>query len=128
MIYDQLYGLNSQLRPQPQMVETWEVSDDQSTYTFTLYPDMQFQDGTPEAAEFKALFSKAFPKLYKKVRFPDSSSIGIKPISREGSERRTAFIVQTPDCILGLGNKSGESSIQTNIKRRELVREHVATA
>jgi isocitrate dehydrogenase len=28
-----------------------------------------------------------FPKSYKKIRFPESSGIGIKPVSREGSER-----------------------------------------
>ena len=28
-----------------------------------------------------------FPKFYGKIRFPDSSGIGIKPVSREGTER-----------------------------------------
>ena len=55
--------------------------------TEDIYAGIEFQDGTPEAAEFKKLFSQAFPKLYGKIRFPGSSSIGIKPISREGTER-----------------------------------------
>ncbi|MDQ3069770.1 MAG: NADP-dependent isocitrate dehydrogenase [Acidobacteriota bacterium] len=55
--------------------------------TEDIYAGIEFQDGTPEAAEFKRIFQDAFPKLYKKIRFPESSSIGIKPISREGSER-----------------------------------------
>ncbi|MBA3949724.1 MAG: NADP-dependent isocitrate dehydrogenase, partial [Acidobacteria bacterium] len=55
--------------------------------TEDIYAGIEFRDGTPEAEEFKKVFSQAFPKLYKKVRFPDSSSLGIKPISREGSER-----------------------------------------
>ena len=55
--------------------------------TEDIYAGIEFQDGTPEAAEFKALFEKAFPKLFKKIRFPGSSSIGVKPISREGTER-----------------------------------------
>lgn len=33
------------------MAESWEVSDDQSTFTFKLYPDMIFQDGTPANAQ-----------------------------------------------------------------------------
>ena len=34
------------------------------------------------------LFAAAFPKLFKKIRFPDDASgFGIKPISREGTER-----------------------------------------
>src|SRR5688500_16685647 len=55
--------------------------------TEDIYAGIEFQDGTPEAAKFKELFNQAFPKLFKKIRFPDSSSIGIKPISREGTER-----------------------------------------
>jgi peptide/nickel transport system substrate-binding protein len=33
------------------MAESWEVSDDQSTYTFKLHPDMIFHDGTPANAQ-----------------------------------------------------------------------------
>src|SRR5690606_41971206 len=30
---------------------------------------------------------ESFPKLFKKIRFPKSASIGIKPVSKEGTER-----------------------------------------
>jgi isocitrate dehydrogenase len=33
------------------------------------------------------LFKQNFPKAYAKIRFPESSGIGIKPVSREGTER-----------------------------------------
>lgn len=33
------------------MAESWEVSEDQSTFTFHLYPDMLFHDGTPANAQ-----------------------------------------------------------------------------
>jgi isocitrate dehydrogenase len=55
--------------------------------TEDIYAGIEFRDGTPEVEEFKKVFAASFPKLYKKVRFPASSGIGIKPISREGSER-----------------------------------------
>ena len=55
--------------------------------TEDIYAGIEFQEGTPEVAEFKKLLSQAFPKLYKKIRFPDTTALGIKPISREGSER-----------------------------------------
>ena len=55
--------------------------------TEDIYAGIEFRDGTPEAEELRKLFAQAFPKLYKKIRFPDSSGIGIKPISREGTER-----------------------------------------
>jgi isocitrate dehydrogenase len=55
--------------------------------TEDIYAGIEFRDGTPEVDEFKKVFSQSFPKLFKKIRFPESSSIGIKPVSREGSER-----------------------------------------
>ena len=40
-----------------------------------------------------AAFKDSFPKQYKKIRFPETSGIGIKPVSIEGTERlvRSAF-------------------------------------
>ena len=55
--------------------------------TEDIYAGIEFREGTPEVEEFKKLFESGFPKLYKKIRFPATSGIGIKPISREGSER-----------------------------------------
>jgi isocitrate dehydrogenase len=55
--------------------------------TEDIYAGIEFREGTPEVEEFKKLFEGGFPKLYKKIRFPATSGIGIKPISREGSER-----------------------------------------
>ncbi|HJT06935.1 MAG TPA: ABC transporter substrate-binding protein, partial [Stellaceae bacterium] len=36
MVYDTLFALDEHFKPQPQMVDTWKVSDDKLTYTFTL--------------------------------------------------------------------------------------------
>src|SRR6187402_2849918 len=55
--------------------------------TEDIYAGIEFQEGTPEVDEFKRLFAASFPKLFKKIRFPGSSGIGLKPISREGTER-----------------------------------------
>jgi len=55
--------------------------------TEDIYAGIEFQEGSPEAQQFRTLFASAFPKLYKKIRFPESSGFGIKPISREGTER-----------------------------------------
>jgi len=55
--------------------------------TEDIYAGIEFRDGTPEVVEFRKVFAAAFPKMYKKMRFPESSGVGIKPISREGSER-----------------------------------------
>ncbi|MFC7555440.1 ABC transporter substrate-binding protein [Pseudoroseomonas wenyumeiae] len=47
MIWDQLYGLDSNLQPQPQMVEGHTVEDDGKLWTFTLRPGLKFHDGEP---------------------------------------------------------------------------------
>jgi isocitrate dehydrogenase len=55
--------------------------------TEDIYAGIEFQMGTEDNKKFMAYFKEAFPKLYKKIRFPETSGIGIKPVSKEGSER-----------------------------------------
>jgi peptide/nickel transport system substrate-binding protein len=47
MIYDTLFAVDNAFSVQPQMVETWQVSDDKLTYTFTLRDGLKFHDGEP---------------------------------------------------------------------------------
>jgi len=49
-IYDTLFALDSELKPQPQMVGNWGVSDDKKTYTFELRDGLGWHDGTPVTA------------------------------------------------------------------------------
>jgi len=55
--------------------------------TEDIYAGIEFEQGSPESEKFKKLFKEAFPKLYGKIRFPDTSGIGIKAVSQEGTER-----------------------------------------
>ena len=55
--------------------------------TEDIYAGIEFEAGSEANAKFLALFKEAFPKEFGKIRFPDSTGIGIKPVSREGSER-----------------------------------------
>ncbi len=50
MVYDQLFALDANRRPQPQMAEGWTLSPDNRTYTITLRPGLTFHDGTPVRA------------------------------------------------------------------------------
>ena len=52
-----------------------------------IYAGMELRHGTPEMEEFKSLFKKAFPAEYAKIRYPETSGLGIMPISIEGTER-----------------------------------------
>ena len=55
--------------------------------TEDIYTGIEFQHDTDESKKFKEVFQEAFPKEYAKIRFPDTSGIGLKPISVEGTER-----------------------------------------
>ena len=52
-----------------------------------IYAGIEFQQGSDDAKKFAALLKENFPDRYKKIRFPDSSGFGIKPVSIEGTER-----------------------------------------
>lgn len=47
MVWDQLYGIDSTLTPQPQMVEGHTVENDGTLWTFTLRDGLRFTDGEP---------------------------------------------------------------------------------
>jgi peptide/nickel transport system substrate-binding protein len=47
LVWDMLYGVDEQLKPQRQMVESEEVSDDKLTWTFRLRPGLTWHDGAP---------------------------------------------------------------------------------
>jgi len=61
--------------------------------TEDIYAGIEFEQGSDAIKKFLQLFKESFPDDFRKIRFPESSGIGIKPISREGSERllRSAF-------------------------------------
>lgn len=55
--------------------------------TEDIYAGIEFQAGSDDSKKFMKFLSESFPKAYKKIRFPESSGIGIKPVSKEGTER-----------------------------------------
>ena len=55
--------------------------------TEDIYAGVEWQADSFDGQAFISLLKNHFPEQYKKIRFPESSGIGIKPISQEGSER-----------------------------------------
>jgi len=55
--------------------------------TEDLYSGMEFEFGTADNKKFMELFKNNFTAEYDRIRFPDTTGIGIKPISIEGTER-----------------------------------------
>ena len=53
--------------------------------TEDIYAGIEWQSGTPEAKKVIDFLQNEMG--VKKIRFPETSAIGVKPVSREGSER-----------------------------------------
>jgi peptide/nickel transport system substrate-binding protein len=51
MIYDTLFGMDAKGQVAPQMVDTYDVSKDKKTWTFTLRDGLEFHDGKPVTSE-----------------------------------------------------------------------------
>ena len=50
MVFDTLFALDKDLKPQPQMVDRWSESDDHLTWHFTLRDGLKWHDGLPVRA------------------------------------------------------------------------------
>ncbi|MFZ9609295.1 MAG: NADP-dependent isocitrate dehydrogenase [Methylococcales bacterium] len=55
--------------------------------TEDIYAGLEFEQGSDENKLFMHLLQENFPVQFAKIRFPETSGIGIKPVSKEGTER-----------------------------------------
>ena len=55
--------------------------------TEDIYAGIEFENGTEENEKIKSLLKENFEERFNKIRFPESSGIGLKPISEEGTSR-----------------------------------------
>ncbi|MFN8596263.1 MAG: NADP-dependent isocitrate dehydrogenase [Anaerolineae bacterium] len=62
--------------------------------TEDIYAGIEFEQGSEANKKFLAMFKEAFPKEYSKIRFPETSGIGIKPVSKDGTERLVRSAIQ----------------------------------
>jgi peptide/nickel transport system substrate-binding protein len=50
LVFDTLFAMDGRLQPRPQMVESWQRSEDGLSWSFALRPGMTFHDGSPVTA------------------------------------------------------------------------------
>ena len=55
--------------------------------TEDIYAGLEFEQGSADQKRFMTMFAETFPDQYKKIRFPNTSGIGFKPVSQEGTAR-----------------------------------------
>jgi isocitrate dehydrogenase len=62
--------------------------------TEDIYAGIEFEYGTPEDKRFLDILRREFPDEYAKIRFPETSGIGLKPVSKEGTFRLVRAAIQ----------------------------------
>jgi len=62
--------------------------------TEDIYAGIEFEQGSPDNLRFLQLLQLNFPAQYAKIRFPESSGIGIKPVSQQGTERLISAAIE----------------------------------
>ncbi|HEY7726754.1 MAG TPA: NADP-dependent isocitrate dehydrogenase [Anaeromyxobacteraceae bacterium] len=55
--------------------------------TEDIYAGTEWEAGSEQVKKLLGFLEKEFPKEYKKIRFPGSAGVGVKAVSREGTER-----------------------------------------
>ncbi len=55
--------------------------------TEDIYVGIEFERGTDAVEKFLEVLKENFPNEFAKIRFPESSGVGLKPVSQEGTER-----------------------------------------
>ena len=55
--------------------------------TEDIYAGIEFEFGSEDVAKLKDFLKSEFSAKFKKIRFPDSCGIGVKPVSKEGTQR-----------------------------------------
>jgi isocitrate dehydrogenase len=91
-------GVPSPVR-QPELVDMVIFREN----TEDIYAGIEFEHGSEDARKFLALLKDSFPDRYRKIRFPETAGAGIKPVSREGSQRLIAAAV---DYAIAHGRRS----------------------
>jgi len=62
--------------------------------TEDIYTGIEFEFGTQANQAFMKLLKEHFPQEYSKIRFPETSGVGIKPVSKEGTFRLVRAAIQ----------------------------------
>ena len=68
-MFNGLVALDAGLTPQPDLAESWEISDDSTVYTFRLAPGVQWHDGQPfTSADVKYTFEEVLFNFHSRTK------------------------------------------------------------
>jgi peptide/nickel transport system substrate-binding protein len=84
LVYDTLFGVDSQLRPQPQMVDRWTVSPDGLTYEFRLRAGLLFHDGAAVTGRDAVASIRRWANVDPTARLMMRVVDAIEPVGEDG--------------------------------------------
>jgi isocitrate dehydrogenase len=71
--------------------------------TEDIYAGIEFEAGTEAAKKLLGFLKETYPKDFAKIRFPETTGLGVKPVSSEGTERLVRSAI---DYAIANGRKS----------------------
>lgn len=125
-VFDTLVEPDENLEMQPALAESWEVSDDQLTWTFTLRDDVTFHDGSPfTSADVVYSYERIIDEeLANAWRFSSVSSV-------EAPDDTTVVITvdtPTPNLLSSVGGFKGMAIVQeVNVESGDIASSPVGT-
>ena len=95
LLYEGLFTLDERFQAQPQLCQSYFVSADSLTWTFTLQPGVTFSDGTPVTGEIvaQALNAARGPESRYAARLAGVASI-------QGEENQVTVVLSQPNGAL----------------------------
>jgi peptide/nickel transport system substrate-binding protein len=76
LMFNGLVGLSSELEPEPELAESWEVLEDGALYRFDLRDGVTWHDGKPfTSADVKFTFEEMLLKLHSRTKTSVGSAI-----------------------------------------------------
>lgn len=114
LLYNGLVGLDDDLNPIPELAASWEISDDGTTYTFTLRDDVVWHDGEPfTSADVKFSFEEVLLQYHARTRASMLASLAS---------------IETPDdttVVFTFNDPYGPLLLQLDVTEAPIVAEHV---
>ena len=124
LVFDQLYGMDEQFRPQPQMVEGHVVENDGLLWRFTLREGQRFHDGTPVRGRdviasirrwgARDAFGQALLARVAEMTEPSDRVFQIR-LNRPFPKMIDAFAKVTTSCLFIMPERLGNVDPSTNI-------------
>lgn len=101
LVYDGLFNVGPDFEPVPRIAESWEVSDDATTYTFHLRDGLQWSDGEPITADDVVFTYNLFadPAVASANAAPFSGVVGFEEFQEGSADSLEGLVAQDDQTV-----------------------------